>query len=128
MTDETQAPLTPIEQSRAETGRRYFSGSPQVYLLMANEVNRTRNYPLGIGSRATTLEGLMPIERLEVANDGSGYVLLSLEAARLNEGDDVMLSQPIQAGLIVEMTKDEFMALRPVPVEEEEDEFLPLED
>ena len=117
--------LTPIEQSRAETGRRYFAGNPQVYLLMANEVNRTRNYPLGIGSRATTLEGLMPIERLEVANDGSGYVLLSLEASRLSAEDDVMLSQPIQAGLIIEMTKAEFMALR--PVEEEEDE-LPLED
>ncbi len=125
MTDETQAPLTPIEQSRAETGRRYFAVHSDVYLSLMEGVNQLRSFPRGVGTPAATLTGLTPIDRLETANDGSGFVLLSLEVSRFTVADDPMIAQPISLGLLVELTKSEFMALR--PIEEEEGE-LPLED
>lgn len=122
MTDETQAPLTPLEQSRADTGRRYFAVHPNVYLGLAEGVNQTRNFPEGMGTPAMTLTGLTPIERLKTANDGSGFVLLSLEVMRFTTADDGMIAEPVAMGLLVEKTKEEFMALQ--PIEEDLDDLM----
>ena len=113
--------LTPIEQSRAETGRRYFAVEPDVYLEMSQGVNQIRNYPKGINTIAQTLTGLIPIEKLETANDDSGFVLTSLEVSRFTETDEAMMADPISLGLIVEMTKAEFDTLKPLPIEEVEE-------
>ena len=119
--------LTPIEQSRAETGRRYFAVQPDVYLSLMAGVDQLRNFPRGIGTPAPTLTGLTPIDRLETANDGSGFVLLSLEVKRFTTADDPMIAQPISLGLLVELTKSEYMALRPVEdLEEEIEEEFPV--
>ncbi len=120
--------LTPIEQSRADTGRRYFAVHPNVYLGLAAGVNQTRNFPEGMGTPAMTLTGLTPIERLKTANDGSGFVLLSLEVMRFTTADDGMIAEPVAMGLLVEKTKDEFMSLQPVEEEEEEVEDIVEEE
>jgi hypothetical protein len=113
--------LTPIEQSRAETGRRYFAVEPDTYIAMSQGVNQIRNYPKGINTIAQTLTGLIPIEKLETANDDSGFVLTSLEVSRFTEADEAMMADPIALGLIIEMTKTEFDALKPLPIEEMEE-------
>jgi len=113
--------LTPIEQSRAETGRRYFAVEPDTYIAMSQGVNQIRNYPKGINTIAQTLTGLIPIEKLETANDDSSFVLTSLEVSRFTEADEAMMADPIALGLIIEMTKTEFDALKPLPIEEMEE-------
>ena len=115
--------LTPIEQSRAETGRRYFAVQPDVYREMCQGVDQIRNYPKGVNTIAQTLTGLIPIEKLEIANDDSGFVLTSLEVSRFTKADEAMMANPIALGSIVEMTKAEFDTLRPLPIEEIEEEI-----
>ena len=119
--EEENIELTPIEQSRADTGRRYFAVEPDTYLAMSQGVDQIRNYPKGINTIAQTMTGLIPIEKLETANDDSGFVMTSLEVSRFTEADEAMMANPIALGLIIEMTKAEFDALKPLPIEEMEE-------
>ena len=66
--EEENIELTPIEQSRADTGRRYFAVEPDTYLAMSQGVDQIRNYPKGINTITQTMTGLIPIEKLETAN------------------------------------------------------------
>ncbi len=75
-----------------------------------------------MGTPAMTLTGLTPIERLKTANDSSGFVLLSLEVMRFTTADDDMIAEPVAMGLLVEKTKEEFMALQ--PIEEDLDDLM----
>lgn len=116
MPDET--PLTPIEQSRAATGRRHYRVDPATYSQLAAGVDQLRGYPRGVGTKAQTLRGLSLIANLQVANDGSGHVLVSLELWRFTTADDEMMAPAIEAGLVTELTQDEFNVLKPTPQEE----------
>jgi hypothetical protein len=124
MMEPKEQPLTPVEKSRADTGRRYFAVEPDTYIAMSQGVDQIRNYPKGINTIAQTLTGLIPIEKLETANDDSGFVLTSLEVSRFTEADEAMMADPIALGLIIEMTKTEFDALKPLPIEEIEEDII----
>ena len=54
---EDQEPLTEIEQSRADTGFRYYVVQPEVYTGLTNAVDADRGYP---NKQGTTLRGLLP--------------------------------------------------------------------
>jgi hypothetical protein len=108
-------PLTPIEESRSKTGRRNYAVNPATYSVMASGVDAIRGYPHGEGTKAQTLRGLSPVDSLPVANDGSGDVLVSLETWRFVDADDQMLAPAIAAGLVTELTAEEYQALKPQP-------------
>ena len=55
--DEEQ-PLTEIEQSRADTGFRYYVCQPDVYTALAVGVDQSRGYP---NKQQTTLTVLPPV-------------------------------------------------------------------
>ena len=105
--DEEQ-PLTEIEQSRADTGFRYYVVQPDIYTALAAGVDQTRGYP---NKQGTTLTGLPPVEQLADATDGSGK-LIAIDCWRFTANDDSMLEGT--AG-VQELTQLEFLALKPPP-------------
>ena len=106
--DEEQ-PLTEIEQSRADTGFRYYVCQPDVYTALAAGVDQSRGYP---NKQQTTLTGLPPVEQLADATDGSGK-LIAIDCWRFTEADDQMLEGPLANSSIIEVTKLEYSALKP---------------
>jgi hypothetical protein len=111
--DEEQ-PLTEIEQSRADTGFRYYVVQPDVYTALVAGVDQTRGYP---NKQGTTLTGLPPVEQLADATDGSGK-LIAIDCWRFTEADDQMLEGPINAGSVEELTHQTFLSIKPQPIEE----------
>jgi len=111
--DEEQ-PLTEIEQSRADTGFRYYVVQPDVYTALAAGVDQARGYP---NKQGTTLTGLPPVEQLADATDGSGK-LIAIDCWRFTAADDQMLAGPIASGTVTELTHLEFINLKPQPTEE----------
>jgi hypothetical protein len=92
----------------AET-HRYFKCEAATYTQLAAAVDQSRGYPHGVGTRAVTLRGLPPFDELELANDNSGRGLIAIDKWRFTPSDDEeMLAPAIQAGLIEELTKEEF--------------------
>ena len=110
--DEEQ-PLTEIEQSRADTGFRYYVCQPDVYTALAAGVDQSRGYP---NKQGTTLTGLPPVEQLSDATDGSGK-LIAIDCWRFTEADDQMLEGPLEAGSIEELTDQTFLSLKPAPTD-----------
>ena len=110
--DEEQ-PLTPIEQSRADTGFRHYVVQPDTYTTLAAKVDQSRGYP---NKQGTTLTGLPSVEQLADATDGSGK-LIAIDCWRFTEADDQMLEEPLNDGSVEELTAEEWAAL--LPVEEE---------
>ena len=111
--DEEQ-PLTEIEQSRADTGFRYYVVQPDIYTALVAGVDQTRGYP---NKQGTTLTGLPPVEQLADATDGSGK-LITIDCWRFTETDDQMLEGPINAGSVEELTHQTFLSIKPQPTEE----------
>ena len=103
--DEEQ-PLTEIEQSRADTGFRYYVVQPDVYTGLVAAVDADRGYP---NKQGTTLTGLPPVDSLAQATDDSGK-LIAIDCWRFTEKDDLMLegTEGVQ-----ELTQLEFLALKP---------------
>ena len=110
--DELDTPLTPIEESRAATGFRYYKFDPAVYGFICTAVDESRGYPKRYTHRALPLA-----EALPDATDGSGK-LIAVDCWRFNAGDDELLSGPIAAGTVTEITKEAYDALKPQPTEE----------
>lgn len=110
--DEEQ-PLTPIEQSRADTGFRYYVVQPDIYTALAADVDKSRGYPRGVGTRAVTLRGLPPFDKLKLANDESGRGLIAIDNWRFIPADDELIAPAIAAGLIEELTLEQYQTLRP---------------
>ena len=106
--DEIDQPLTPIEQSRANTGFRYYVVQPDTYTALAAEVDQSRGYP---NKQGTTLTGLPPVEQLADATDGSGK-LIAIDCWRFTPADDELLAPAIGAGLIDELTLSEYQNLK----------------
>ena len=104
--DELEQPLTEIEQSRADTGFRYYVVKPdELYTALVATVDADRGYPTPY-----TITGLPPVENLAEATDGSGR-LIAIDCWRFTENDDAMLES---ATGVTELTQAEFMAYRPV--------------
>jgi len=110
--DELETPLTPIEQSRAATGFRYYKFDPAVYGFICTAVDESRGYPKRYTHRALPLA-----EALPDATDGSGK-LIAVDCWRFTAADDELLSGPIAAGTVTELTHLEFINLKPQPTEE----------
>ena len=105
--DEQQEPLTEIEQSRADTGFRYYVVKPdELYTGLVAAVDSDRGYP---NKQGTTLTGLPPVDSLAEATDGSGR-LIAIDCWRFTENDDLMLEE---TDGVEELTQLEFLALKP---------------
>jgi hypothetical protein len=104
--DEQQEPLTDIEQSRADTGFRYYVVQPDVYTGLVSAVDADRGYP---NKQGTTLTGLPPVANLAEATDDSGR-LIAIDCWRFTENDDLMLEE---TDGVEELTQLEFLALKP---------------
>jgi hypothetical protein len=105
------APLTDIEQSRADTGFRYYVVQPNIYTALVAGVDQSRGYPT-----PNTLTGLPPVENLAEATDGSGK-LIAIDCWRFTEADDQMLEGPLNAGTVEELTEPTFLSIKPAPTE-----------
>jgi len=91
---------------------RYFKCDGATYTQLAAAVDQSRGYPRGVGTRAVTLRGLPPFGELELANDNSGRGLIAIDKWRFTPADDELLAPAIGAGLIEELTAEEFQNLQ----------------
>ena len=108
--DENQEPLTDIQQSRADTGFRYYVVQPdELYTGLVAAVDADRGYP-----NPNTFTGLPPVETLAEATDGSGR-LIAIDCWRFTANDDAMLED---AEGVQELTQLEFLAIKPEPQNE----------
>jgi len=105
-----QEPLTDIEQSRADTGFRYYVVQPDVYTGLVSAVDADRGYP---NKQGTTLTGLPPVANLAEATDESGR-LIAIDCWRFTSNDDAMLED---AEGVQELTQLEFLSIKPQPEE-----------
>ena len=107
--DEQQL-LTDIEQSRADTGIRYYVVQPdELYTGLVAAVDADRGYP-----NPNTFTGLPPVESLAEATDGSGR-LIAIDCWRFTANDDAMLED---AEGVQELTQLEFLSIKPQPTED----------
>ena len=107
--DELEQPLTEIEQSRADTGFRYYVVKPdELYTALVAAVDADRGYPTPY-----TITGLPPVENLAEATDGSGR-LIAIDCWRFTENDDARLES---ATGVTELTQLEFLSIKPQPEE-----------
>ena len=108
--DDEQEPLTEIEQSRADTGFRYYVVQPDVYTGLSAAVDADRGYP---NKQGTTITGLPPVANLAEATDGSGS-LIAIDCWRFTANDDALLegTEGVQ-----ELTQLEFLSIKPQPEE-----------
>ena len=96
---------TPLEASRARTGRRYYNMRPQDYTAFGAQLNQQRGYP-----RVGTERALPPVETRPVATDGSGHVLLSIPVWWIRDGE----SFPVEnSPHVQELTDEEYAAVKP---------------
>lgn len=73
-------PLTPLQESVARTGRRYFRAAPEVYTLLCSEIDTRRGFPAGVETEAKTLMSFPSAEDAPKAENGD--VLVSVETWR----------------------------------------------
>jgi len=109
---EIQEPLTPIQESQAQTGFRFFACDVLVYDQLSQKVDESRNYP---NRQGTTLRGLPESQFLQMATDGSGNLLIAIDCWRFTPEDDAMIEAAGDA--IKELTQTQFNLIRPVAVE-----------
>ena len=109
---EIQKPLTPIQESQAATGFRFFACDVLVYDQLSQKVDESRGYP---NNQGTTLRGLPESQFLQMATDGSGNLLIAIDCWRFTPEDDAMIEAAGDA--IKELTQTQFNLIRPVAVE-----------
>jgi hypothetical protein len=99
-------PLTPLQESAARTGRRFWRVlTDEGYLMLCGQIDERHGFPAGVGTQAVTLQGLPPIEQAQRSIDGE--ILVSLETWRILPADEVMAQQAEAAGMVVEITDEE---------------------
>ncbi len=104
-------PLTPLESSAANTGRRHFACSEPVYNALCQQIDAAREFPAGVGTAAPTVRSL-PLPA-GLPTDAQGRVLISVELWRMTPGDDALLGPAIAAGYVIELTAAEYAAALP---------------
>lgn len=102
---------TPIEDSIARTGRRYFRAVEPVYVGLCAEIDSRRGFPAGVGSDAVTRRSFPPPTRAQRAANGD--VLVSVETWRFEPDDSIMINNAISNGLVLELTDIEYTELLP---------------
>ena len=107
-----EEPLTPIQESRANTGFRFFSCDVLVYDQLSQKVDESRGYP---NNQGTTLRGLPESQFLQMATDGSGNLLIAINCWRFTSEDDAMIEAAGDG--VKELTQTEFNLIRPAAVE-----------
>lgn len=105
--DELEQPLTPIEESRAATGFRYYVCDPATYGFLSTAVDESRGYP-----KRYTHRGLPLADTLPDATDGSGK-MIAIDCWRFNASDDELLAGPLELGTLKELTHLEYINLKP---------------
>lgn len=95
--------LSPLELSRAKTGRRFFEALPEVYLAASNQVDLSIGHPSGVGSKAVTERGLPELSSLEIQDDGR--IEVSVECWGITNQLDALLNPLIDSGQIEELVK-----------------------
>jgi hypothetical protein len=109
--DET--PLTPLQQSARDTGRRFFSAPEPIYTALCLQIDERRGFPAGEGTAAVTERGLPLPENCLVTDTGD--ILISSETWRILPADEEMLVAAIASNMINEHTLAEYEALSPAP-------------
>lgn len=110
-------PLTELEQDQLDTGWFHFLATPDVYPALSGYVDESRGYPIG-GSKASTLNGLPPAEKLMTTTDGSGQLMLQLATWRVTKADLEALSSYIESGDVSVVTELEWLSIKPQITEE----------
>lgn len=109
---EDEEPLTEIEQSRADSGFRFYVVKPdELYTQLVSNVDVDRGFP---NKAKTTLTSLPPVESLAQATDGSGR-LIAIDCWRFTANDDALLDG---VDGVQELTQLEFLAIKPEPLKE----------
>tara|TARA_A200000159_G_scaffold59354_1_gene54948 strand:+ start:3651 stop:4016 length:366 start_codon:yes stop_codon:yes gene_type:complete len=111
-------PLTELERDQLDTGWFYFLATPEVYPALYGYVDQSRGYPIGEGTKATTLHGLPPAEELMTTTDGSGQLMLQLATWRVTPDDLAALQPYIDQGVLSIVTELEWLSLKPKDSEE----------
>ena len=110
MSDEDDTPLTPIEESRASTGKRFFKAPEAVYSAMTAQIDEARGYPHAVTQRA-----LPTVEDAIRATDND--CLVGVDISRMSELETQFVDDAIEAGNVDEITGEEYFNLQPDPVE-----------
>jgi hypothetical protein len=103
------APLTPLQQSARDTGRRFFAASEAVYSALCAQINALGGYPVGAGSTAVTEHALPEITNTTPRTE-DGRILVSVETWRITESHAQLLNGAIQAGQVAELLHSEFQS------------------
>lgn len=103
-----RGPLTPLEQSAAVTGCRFFRAPVAVYDAMRQQIDADHDFPAGVGTTAPTITALPSSANLP--KFGSD-VLLVVGSYRIGPEENAMISSAIQAGQVSELTGQEFESL-----------------
>ena len=103
--------LTPLEQSRADTGFRYYSIKNGVYKGIETALNTKHGFPKATGTKAQTLRDLQPLEDAQ-QNAAGDSVLLAYRCSRLtdDEFNDLFNSKNPN---VQELVKADWLALWP---------------
>ena len=110
-------PLTKLEQDQLDTGWFFFLATPEVYPALSGYVDDSRGFPI-VGEKASTLQGLPPVEELLTTADGSGRLMLQLATWRVTADDLAALDPYIDAADVWIVTESEWLALKPEPDEQ----------
>lgn len=106
-------PLTPLQESAARTGRRYFRAPVSVYAALCEQIDARRGFPAGVGTEAVTKRAFPRPSRATKAEDGD--ILISVETWRFTTEDGEMVAQAIEGGLLAELTDEEYSEVSPKP-------------
>ena len=78
-------PLTPIEQSRAVTGRRYYSVALADYDALAASLDTKYGFPSGVGTRAVTARAVPEKYDVPISTAGTHYLASHAEPHDISE-------------------------------------------
>jgi len=105
MSEETNP--TPLEISRANTGRRFYIVDANAYTQLVAAIDVNRGFP-----NSNTITALAPVEDLVDATDGSGK-LFSISTHRVKSSDEPILQERIESGSLQEIEEGAFLSICP---------------
>ena len=108
---EEDPPLTPLEQSRADTGFRYFSIKNGTYNGLSTSLDAIHRFPKLTGKKAQTLRDLQPLEEAQ-KNAAGDSVLLAYRNSRLTDEEFTDLFNSKNPN-VQELVKADWLALFP---------------
>lgn len=95
-----------IEESIAQTGRRFFTADEAVHAAITPQLDATRGLPKGVGTRTPTLRAIS--ELAKIPRDADDKLVFSIEADMIQPADQLALEPLLSDGSITEITVDEF--------------------